>query len=194
MLAVIPEASAQAPTVREQRPHVTEGVVTIDAPPALVYKVATDYVRWPAWFSDVVDTLAALPAALKMGDELQTQILRRRNPEFLDVVNSNTGARMGAGKLEASLATLRMKVSAKLGVKGYQPYERLGLWLRRELRPLVERVVVSDSLLSRGVVHPDAVRRVVNEHMNGANRTFLLMSLLIFEMGQQSLDAPHTRQ
>jgi len=97
---------------------------------------------------------------------------------------------MGAGKLEASLATLRMRVSAKLGLKGYQPYERLGLWLRRELRPLVERVVLSDSLLSRGVVRPDAVRRVVNEHMDGANRTFLLMSLLIFEMGQQLLDAP----
>ena len=145
-------------------------------------------IRMPYIDNDVVDTLAALPAASKMGDELQTQILRRRKPEFLNVVNSNTGARMGAGKIEASLATLRMRVSAKLGLKGYQPYERLGLWLRRELKPLVERVVLSEAFLDRGVVRPDAVRRVVDEHMAGANRTFLLMSLIIFEMGQQMLD------
>ena len=47
---------------------------------------------------------------------------------------------------------------AKLGLRGYQPYERLGLWLRRELRPLVEGLLLSPECLDRGVLTPDAVR------------------------------------
>ena len=44
-----------------------------------------------------------------------------------------------------------MKVFAKLGVPGYQPYERLGLWLARDLKPLVHRIVLSDRFLARSV-------------------------------------------
>ena len=148
-------------------------------------------IRMPYIDNDVVDTLLAMPAAMKLGDELQTEILRHRRPAFLDVVNSNTGARMGAGRVERELARFRMRVGAKLGLKGYQPYERLGLWLKRELRPLVERVLLGDQFFARGLFRPDAVKRVVDEHMTSrANHTFLLMSLLIFEMGQQMLSNP----
>lgn len=150
-------------------------------------------VRMPYIDNDVVDTLLAMPAAMKLGDELQTEILRHRKPAFLDVVNSNTGARMGAGRVERELARFRMRVAAKLGVKGYQPYERLGLWLKQELKPLVERVLLSDQFFDRSVFRADAVRRVVDEHMTSrANHTFLLMSLLIFEMGQQMLCEPES--
>jgi hypothetical protein len=118
-------------------------------------------------------------------------VLRRHRPEFLQVVNSNTGARMGAGPLATSIARLRLRVYAKLGVRGYQPYERLGLWLKRDLRGMVERTLLSESFLSRGQFRPDVTRRVVEEHMSGrANHTFLLMSLVIFELGQQMLADP----
>lgn len=148
-------------------------------------------VRMPYVDNDVVDTLLGLPAAMKLGDELQTEILRRRKPAFLNVVNSNTGARMGAGRVERELALFRMRVGAKLGLKGYQPYERLGLCLKRELRPFVEHVLLSDEFLARGLFTPDAVKRGIAEHMAGrANHTFLLMSLLIFELGQQMLSDP----
>jgi asparagine synthase (glutamine-hydrolysing) len=148
-------------------------------------------VRMPYIDNDVVDTLLSMPARMKLGDELQTEILRHRKPAFLKVVNSNTGARMGAGRIVRELARFQMRVGAKLGLKGYQPYERLGLWLKRELKPFVERVLLSDEFLARGLFRPDAVKRVVNEHMTSrANHTFLLMSLLIFELGQQMLSDP----
>ncbi|MES1255499.1 MAG: hypothetical protein ABUS56_07825, partial [Acidobacteriota bacterium] len=148
-------------------------------------------VRMPYIDNDVIDTLLGMPASAKLGDELQTDILRRRKPAFLDVVNSNTGARMGAGRIEREVARFRMRVSAKLGLKGYQPYERLGLWLKRELKPIVDRVLLGDEFFARGLFRPDAVKRVVDEHMTGrGNHTFLLMSLLIFEMGQQMLANP----
>jgi hypothetical protein len=142
--------------------------------------------RQPYLDPDVVELIFSLPADRKLGDELQTAILRRRRPEFLRVTNSNTGTRLAAGALETKLATFRMKVGAKLGLKGYQPYERLGLWLRRELRGLVESVLEHESFLESGLVRPDVVKRLVQEHAaNQANHTFLLMSLLIFALGQE---------
>lgn len=112
--------------------------------------------------------------------------MKRHKPEFLRVLNSNTGAPIGASELAKKFATLRMKVLGKLGVPGYQPYERLGLWLRRELKPLVQRVLLSDECLERGVFTPDVVRTVVDRHLDGSrNHTFLLMALIIFELGQR---------
>jgi len=126
---------------------------------------------------------------MKMGDTLQYSVLQHRRPDFLRVVNSNTGAPMGAGPVATALAHFRMRVSAKLGLPGYQPYERLGLWLKRELSPLVDRLVLGDAFLSRGICRPDSVRRLVAEHRDGtANRTFLIMGLMVFEMGQEMLE------
>ena len=79
---------------------------------------------------------------------------------------------------------------AKLGVRGYQPYERLGLWLRRELRPFVERVLLSPECLERGIFDPNTVRAVVDNHLNNRrNHTSLLLALLIFELGQNEFAA-----
>ena len=144
--------------------------------------------RLPYLDNDVIDALIAAPPSLKMYDRIQTHILTKRRPEFLNVVNSNTGAKMGAGTLERKLSTLRMKVFAKLQIPGYQPYERLGAWLREDLKPLVRRLLLTGPLLERGVLRPDAVRSVVEQHLDGSrNHTFLLLALMIFETGQRAL-------
>lgn len=144
--------------------------------------------RLPYLDNEVVDALLAVPPGLKVGDRIQTHILTHRRPEFLKVVNSNTGARMGAGTLERNLAQFRLKVLSKLRVPGYQPYERLGAWLREELRPLVRRLLLSGPILERGVLRPDALRSVVQQHLDGRrNHTFLLLALMIFETGQRTL-------
>jgi hypothetical protein len=142
--------------------------------------------RVPFMDADLVELLMSAPPEWKASDRIQAQILRRNRPEFLNVVNSNTGASMGAGPLRTSAAKFKMRVLAKLGVKGYQPYERLGLWLRRELRGLVQRVLLSDRCLDRGVFHPDTVRAVVRNHQeSGRNHTYLLMAMMIFELGRR---------
>ncbi len=144
--------------------------------------------RLPYLDNDVIAALIAAPPSLKMYDRIQTHILTKRRPEFLKVVNSNTGAKMGAGILERKLSTIRMKVFAKLRVPGYQPYERLGAWLREDLKPLVRRLLLTGPLLERGVLRPDAVRSVVEQHLDGSrNHTFLLLALMIFETGQRAL-------
>jgi asparagine synthase (glutamine-hydrolysing) len=143
-------------------------------------------VRMPFIDNDVIDALAAIPAELKLDEALQAAILGRRRPEFLSVINANTGAKLGAGRLTREAAHFRMRVFAKLGVKGYQPYERLGLWLRRELRGLVESVLAGDRFLDQSAIRPDAVKRVVAQHLAGeANHTFLIMALLVYGMGRE---------
>ncbi|MCI0378201.1 MAG: asparagine synthase-related protein [Gemmataceae bacterium] len=142
--------------------------------------------RLPYLDNDLVDLLLAAPPSMKLAENIQAHILRRRMPAFLNVVNANNGARLGAGRFAKRFAELKLKVFAKLGVPGYQPYERLGLWLRRELRPLVEKTLLDPRCLERGIFNPNAVQNVVRRHLNKeANHTFLLMALLIFETGQR---------
>jgi asparagine synthase (glutamine-hydrolysing) len=142
--------------------------------------------RLPYLDNDVVDALMAAPPEMKLGETIQAHILRRRMPPFLNVVNANTGTRMGAGRLARFAAKVRKKVFAKLGVPGYQPYERLGLWLRRDLRPVVERTLLSDRCLGRGIFNPAGVRSVVDGHLDrGRNHTYLILAMMIFELGQR---------
>jgi asparagine synthase (glutamine-hydrolysing) len=81
-----------------------------------------------------------------------------------------------------------MRVFAKLGVAGYQPYERLGLWLARELKPLVHSTILSERFLDRGLFDADRVRRAVAQHESRErNHTFLLMGMLIVELAHQEV-------
>jgi asparagine synthase (glutamine-hydrolysing) len=136
--------------------------------------------------NELIDELFAAPPELKLHDTIQTHILRRHRPDFLKIVNVNTGTVVGAGTIRKSLARFRTRVFSKLGVSGYQPYERLGLWLRRELRPLVERVLLDERCLDRGVFDPHTARAVVKNHLSGRrNHTFLVLAMMIFEVSQR---------
>lgn len=141
--------------------------------------------RLPLLDNELIEALFAAPPELKLDETIQTHILRKRRPEFLKVLNVNTGTRVDAGRIGHLIGKFRLKVLAKLGVRGYQPYERLGLWLRRELRPLVHKLLLNDQCLDRGLFDPQTVRKVVEAHNNGANHTFLLLAMMIYEMGQR---------
>jgi asparagine synthase (glutamine-hydrolysing) len=146
-------------------------------------------VRLPYLDAELIDLLLAAPVELKLSETIQTHMLQRLNPAFLRVPNSNTGAPVGASPLHRKAASLKMRVLAKLGAPGYQPYERLGLWLRREIAPLVRKILLADECLDRGVFNPETVRSVVANHLDASkNHTFLLMALLVFETGQRRLN------
>jgi asparagine synthase (glutamine-hydrolysing) len=142
--------------------------------------------RLPYLDSDLIRVLLAAPPDLKWGDKIQAHILRRSMPAFLNVVNANTGARVGAGPVSRFFSKVRLKVFSKLGVRGYQPYERLGLWLREQVRPLVERLLLSERCLQRGIFNPPVLKTVVQDHLSARrNHTYLLLALMIFELGQR---------
>jgi asparagine synthase (glutamine-hydrolysing) len=142
--------------------------------------------RLPYFDNELVEAMLSAPVGLRLDEKVQAHILRRRRPAFLSVTNVNTGARMGAGAMERLFGFARQKVLAKLGVKGYQHYEKSGLWLRRELAPLVDEILLSPRCLERGVFEPQAVRDVIHRHKTGrANHTYLMMAMMIFEVGQR---------
>ncbi len=142
--------------------------------------------RVPYLDKEFLAEVFSIPLPSRVGDRAQADMLARLRPEFLHVVNANTGAPLRAHPLREKFAGLRMKVFAKLGVPSYQPYERLGLWLRRELADMVRRILLDDRCLDRGVFQPDTVRRVVEQHhRNQRNHTFLLMAMMIYELGQR---------
>jgi hypothetical protein len=145
-------------------------------------------VRVPYLDGPLVDLLLALPPQMKLDATLQSHILEKVRPEFLSVSNANTGAPMNAGPWRSKMGHLRMKVFAKLGVAGYQPYERLGLWLTRELKPLVHSTILSERFLDRGLFDADGVRRAIAQHESRErNHTFLLMGMLIVELAHQEV-------
>jgi asparagine synthase (glutamine-hydrolysing) len=145
--------------------------------------------RLPILDNELIAILLAAPPSLKLGEEIQSALLRRFRPEFLGVVNANTGTRVGAGPWMRKFSSLKLRALAKLGLPGYQPYERLGLWLKRELRDMVSNILLDPQTLDRGVYEPDGIRAVVENHQAGkANHTYLIMALMIFELGQRYLE------
>ena len=58
----------------------------------------------------------------------------------------------------------------------------IGRWLRQELRPLLDEVVLSNSALERGYLRPHAVRTMVAEHLAGVDHSHRLWSLLVLEL------------
>jgi len=59
-------------------------------------------------------------------------------------------------------------------------------WFRGDLRPLLYDVVLSDAALARGYFKSEAVRRLIEEHVNGrTDHSFQLWSLLWLELWHQ---------
>lgn len=145
--------------------------------------------RLPLLDNELIPLLLAAPPALKLGETIQASLLRRFRPEFLNVVNANTGTAVGAGPLRRKFSSLKLRALGKLGLPGYQPYERLGLWLKRELRQMVREILLDSRTLERGLYCPEGVRAVVDGHQSGRhNHTYLIMALMIFELGQRYLE------
>jgi hypothetical protein len=143
----------------------------------------------------LIERLLATPVEWRLGDELQTFVLQKRQPRFCAVQNTNTGAMLGAGKVGTAYARLKGKVFGKLGVRGYQPYERIGLWLRRDLAGFVRSTLLSESCLDGGVFNSNTVRNVVERHLAGQqNHTYLILAMMIFQVGHRCLleeTSPH---
>jgi asparagine synthase (glutamine-hydrolysing) len=68
----------------------------------------------------------------------------------------------------------------------------VGDWLRGQLRPLLDDTVLSDRALARGYFEPNAVRALVDEHVNRrADRTPQVWALLMLELWFRTfIDAP----
>jgi asparagine synthetase B (glutamine-hydrolysing) len=142
--------------------------------------------RVPYVDADLIAALFSASPLLKLGDRIQGDLLQRHAPRLREIIDSNTGAPIGAGPARQAVAHFFKRGLAKLGVRGYQPYERLGLWLRREERDFVEDILLGQRCLDRGVFNREVVRRVIDDHASKhKNHTFLIAAMLNFEIAQR---------
>lgn len=145
-------------------------------------------VRLPFLDRELEEALFRLPSRFRMGETIQHFLLKKWRRDFLKVKNVNTGTYIGAPAIFQKFASLKHRILAKLGVKGYQPYEKMGLWLRRELKPLVSDLLLKDGLSDRGIFNPDTISDVVQSHNSGKNHTYLILALLILEKQMRFLE------
>ncbi len=61
----------------------------------------------------------------------------------------------------------------------------IGNWFRGEFKHIVDKFVLSDRSLERGIFEPEAVKNLVARHMSGENHDERLWSLVNFEMWQR---------
>lgn len=145
-------------------------------------------VRLPFLDKTLHEIMSAAPCSLLTGEAVEKRILERYRSDFLEVKNVNTGTYIGAGKWRQEISHFYQRVMAKLGAPGYQPYERMGLWLRRELKEYVSSLVLSQQNLDGGLFNPDTLRWIIADHNSGANHTYLIVALMVFAQLQKNLE------
>lgn len=145
-------------------------------------------VRLPFLDKTLHERLFSAPRSICMGETIEKRILEKFRPDFLKVKNVNTGTYIGASELRQQISHFIQRVLAKLGAPGYQPYERMGLWLRRELKDYVYQLVLSPQNLDSGLFNPDTLKWIINDHNNGANHTYLIVALMVFAQLQKLIE------
>jgi asparagine synthase (glutamine-hydrolysing) len=105
----------------------------------------------------LVEWAAGLPAHLKLRGQTSKYVLRRAMRD-----------RLPAQTLAAPKRGFGVPVAT---------------WLRGELRPMLEAIVLADRALARGYLRPDAVRRLVADHLTGrVDHAKQLWALLALEL------------
>ena len=141
------------------------------------------------------DVRSYLPYDLlvKMDIATMANSLEARSP-FLDHKVMEFAARLpGRYKLRGATSKyLLKKVARKLLPSQNLDRRKMGFgipvgnWMRGELRPLLDDVLLSPRVLGRGYFRPEAVQRLVQENAEGTqDHTFRLWSLLWLELWHQ---------
>jgi asparagine synthase (glutamine-hydrolysing) len=109
----------------------------------------------------LIEWASGLPAGLKLRGQSSKYLLRRAMRELLPA-STLAGRKRGFG----------VPIAA---------------WLRGELRPMLEEIVLSDRALARGYLEPQAIRRLVADHLSArADCAKQLWALLALELWHQT--------
>ncbi|MCS6806076.1 MAG: asparagine synthase (glutamine-hydrolyzing) [Blastocatellia bacterium] len=153
----------------EQARHLTpvEAAMSVDVRSYLPYDLLVKVditamangleARSPFLDHEVMELVARLPAELKWRGRESKYLLKRAFRQMLPPENVNR-RKMGFGV-------------------------PVGAWFRGALRPMLEEALLSEQSRRRGYFRPEAVHRMVSEHLEQrADHSFLLWNLLMLEL------------
>ena len=146
-------------------------------------------VRLPYCDKDLLDFSLTIPPGLRLGRSVMVRAFEEAYPELAKVPLPSTGlpmiacARevMGRGR-QTIQWHLRRHGLHRLAGPSHRPYKDYGAWFRSALRPWVEGILLDSRCLERGYFRPEYMRRLLQEHMQGADHASRLGGLITIEI------------
>ncbi len=143
-------------------------------------------VRLPFLDRQFLEVLLAAPSTWRDTTEIHRTITAAGNPRLLNVRNSNTGARVNAGRLEEFACDKVNAVLKRLNARGYRHYHNFDGWMQTMLLRTVETELLAPAARVQAFVSKTTLGRLIRESREGvADRSHLLQVLLILELWQR---------
>jgi asparagine synthase (glutamine-hydrolysing) len=146
-------------------------------------------VRLPFCDNDLYEFTTRVPSGYLFERRLIARAFSEAHPALAKVPIAADGMPMIACTREIKARAwklvqwhLRNRGLHKLAGPYARPYKDYNLWFRTLLRPWVEETLLSPVALGRGYFNPDYVRKLVADHMAGANHAVRLGAFLSVEL------------
>lgn len=151
-------------------------------------------VRTPYCDRELVEFMTHICPGYRFERYLQKQIIVQYFPHLstIPVAGSGLPLRDSARKLirkANEFVRWHLHMHGLLGnplIKN-RPYADYNGWFREELRAFTEQILLDKRTLERGIFDPQAIKRLVDDHMNGGNHDVKIGGLLSLELMQRVL-------
>ena len=153
-------------------------------------------VRMPYYDRNLMDFIITIPAGLRHGKYLMKKVFVQLFPKLAKIPLTGMDYPLIVSSRDIKIRSediLRWHLHrigfAQTPYRIHQPKIDYDHWFRTSQRTWLEDILLSKRTLERGYFQPDAIRRLVTEHMNGANHSLRLSSLISLELAhRQFLD------
>ncbi len=146
-------------------------------------------VRLPYLDVGFLKVLLSAPAAWRDDTTIHRRLIASGGPSLLRIRNSNTGARVNAGRYEELLFEKLSTVLKRLSVHGFRHYHNFDGWMRNMLLSSVEEELMGGRARVQMFVGQDTLARLCSATRSGrCDHSYLLQVLLIIELWMREFD------
>jgi asparagine synthase (glutamine-hydrolysing) len=150
------------------------------------------HVRLPFADKDLVEFMLTVPPGYRFGRKIIKDLFIEQFPELAKIPYTETNYPMLHCRREVTLRAneqlrwwLRSRGLKWVSIPTKRPYAHYNEWLRGELRPWMEAILLSKRTFERGIFDPAALKTLVAEHLAGQKHYTRLGALISIELWQR---------